>query len=297
MNLESYSKIVHLDEPLNEAEPLADSISTESYAEKLCSLIISHDGLSVRRQSKETFRMLLYRLLISRSPSPFPDGFLTELDALFAREKRDKQITKASNLSTFAEQFPSSSFPHKNICSLWKGNITLLDIDAIANAANSAMLGCFTPYHACIDNAIHAVAGPRLREDCSTIMRMQKSPESTGDAKITRGYNLPAKFVLHTVGPIYAPGDDNLMNQQLASCYTACLNTAAQIDRLKSVAFCGISTGVFGFPARQAAQIALTEVDAWLTQNPVRFERIVFNVFSDKDYDIYFQAIEQYHKK
>lgn len=146
---------------------------------------------------------------------------------------------------------------------LWQGDITQLNADAIVNAANKYMLGCFQPLHACIDNAIHSAAGPQLREDCETIMSNQKESEMTGGAKITRGYNLPAKFDLHTVGPIVPKGTELTEKQkaELASCYQACLEVANEIGGIKTIAFCAISTGVFGFPKPDAANIAIKTVN------------------------------------
>lgn len=152
------------------------------------------------------------------------------------------------------------------------------------------MLGCFQPFHACIDNAIHSAAGPQLREDCNMIMSIQGESEATGGAKITRGYNLPSKFVLHTVGPIVPKGTELTEQQktELASCYRSCLDLANEIAEIKTIAFCAISTGVFGFPKPKAAGIALRTVNEWLNTNSNHhFENIIFNVFSDEDYREY----------
>lgn len=168
---------------------------------------------------------------------------------------------------------------------LWRGDITALAADAIVNAANSKMLGCFVPGHHCIDNAIHTFAGVQLRLECARLMRVQGYPEPTGMAKITDAFNLPSKHVIHTVGPIaegYASDSDKAL---LANCYTSCLDAAADAD-CGSVALCCISTGVFGFPPDEAARIAIAAVDEWLSRNGSTLE-VVFDVFSEKDELIY----------
>jgi O-acetyl-ADP-ribose deacetylase (regulator of RNase III) len=172
---------------------------------------------------------------------------------------------------------------------LWQGDITQINADAIVNAANKYMLGCFQPLHACIDNAIHSAAGPQLREDCDVIMSFQGELEETGGAKITRGYNLPAKFVVHTVGPIVPKGTEltEIQKAELASCYKSCLEVANEIGEIKTIAFCAISTGVFGFPKPEAAIIAVETINEWLNTHPNYFEKIIFNVFSEEDYKEY----------
>ncbi|MBV5267165.1 MAG: macro domain-containing protein, partial [Burkholderiaceae bacterium] len=182
---------------------------------------------------------------------------------------------------------------------LWQGDICTLKADAIVNAANNQMLGCFQPFHQCIDNVIHAAAGPRLREDCALIMDEQKKQknihfEETGCAKITRAYHLPARFILHTVGPIYeSPTQHATSAELLSSCYTACLETAAEIPGIRSLTLCCISTGVFGFPNEAAAQIAINSVTRWLEAHPQRFSQVIFNVFLDKDMSIYRNEINR----
>ena len=168
---------------------------------------------------------------------------------------------------------------------LWQGDITTLAADAIVNAANSQMLGCFLPCHGCIDNAIHTCAGVQLRWECSEIMRRQGHEEETGKAKITKAYNLPCRHVLHTVGPIIRGAVAKADRELLASCYRSCLELAAETG-LRSVAFCCISTGEFHFPNELAAKIAIQTVADWQRQNPSEIE-VIFNVFKDIDYAIY----------
>lgn len=171
---------------------------------------------------------------------------------------------------------------------LWKGDITRLKVDAIVNAANSQMLGCFIPLHPCIDNAIHSAAGIQLRCACNEMMQAQGHEEPTGQAKITPGFNLPARYVIHTVGPIIPNGiPTKEQEEQLGSCYRSCLRVAED-HGLRSVAFCCISTGVFRFPQKRAAEIAVKTIKAYPKQ---RIKTIVFNVFTDTDYAIYQQLI------
>lgn len=168
---------------------------------------------------------------------------------------------------------------------LWRGDITRLAVDAIVNAANSGMLGCFVPCHGCIDNAIHSAAGIQLRLECARIMQKQQEPEPTGRAKITPAYNLPCRYVLHTVGPIVSGRLTEKHRKQLADCYRSCLELAAD-KGLKSIAFCCISTGEFHFPQEEAAKIAVRTVKDFMHTDQ-RMERVVFNVFKQEDYDIY----------
>ena len=168
---------------------------------------------------------------------------------------------------------------------LWRGDITRLAADAVVNAANSALLGCFIPCHGCIDNAIHSAAGLQLRDACFQLMRAQGHEEPAGSAKITPGYNLPARFVLHTVGPIVNGPLEARHRAQLASCYRACLALAAERG-LESVAFCCISTGEFHFPAPEAAQLAVGAVQEFLREK-TSIRKVIFNVFQERDADLY----------
>lgn len=167
---------------------------------------------------------------------------------------------------------------------LWQGDITRLDADAIVNAANSELLGCFRPGHNCIDNVIHSAAGLQLREECAEIMRRQGHEEPTGRAKITGGYNLPARYVLHTVGPIISGPLTEHDRELLTSCYRSCLALAEE-KGLKSVAFCCISTGVFRFPKAEAARIAIGTVREYLKSGAL--EKVVFCVHGGENLQIY----------
>ena len=189
-------------------------------------------------------------------------------------------------VSTVGDATPSPTDPRVR---LWRGDITTLAADAIVNAANSQMLGCWVPGHHCIDNAIHTFAGIQLRIECTRIMEAQGHEEPTGTAKITGAYNLPAKHVIHTVGPIANGHPTDLHREQLASCYRSCLDLAAQ-NRLRFIAFCCISTGVFGFPQEEAAQIAVKTVREWLDEHESDM-LVVFNVLGKLDETLYRKSL------
>lgn len=241
-------------------------------------------------------RNLLRGFLNVREPKPLNVEFVERLDSLLQIELKEKGIVEVENLKTISTLFPNTPFKQSDKFILWQGDITQLHADAIVNAANKYMLGCFQPLHACIDNAIHSAAGPQLREDCDTIMSLQKELEMTGGAKITRGYNLPAKFVLHTVGPIVPKGTELMEKQkaELASCYQSCLELANEIEEIKTIAFCAISTGVFGFPKPEATNIAVKTVNEWLNTHSNHFEKVIFNVFSEGDYKEYINVFEYF---
>ena len=219
---------------------------------------------------------LLRSLMNVRPPMPVSGEFLQVQDAFLKEMTERKGIVDAVSL-------PPCTMDHRLV--LWQGDITTLQCDAVINAANSQMLGCFSPCHGCIDNIIHTMSGVQLRLACNEIMQKQGHEEPTGQAKITPGFNLPAKFVLHTVGPII---DDEVTAEDealLASCYQSCLELAAQ-KSLQSIAFCCISTGVFRFPPERAAEIAVQTVRDFL-QCPGSLQRVIFNVFKDSDRIIY----------
>ncbi len=229
--------------------------------------------------SIDSKRNLLRSLMNVRMASPLPDNILTLQNEELAEQCREKGIVRLDSI-------PVS--PLNPLIRLWQGDITRLKVDAIVNAANSQMLGCFIPLHRCIDNAIHSAAGMQLREECASIMRAQGHDEPTGHAKITHGYNLPAKWVIHTVGPIVYgdyPTDEDC--RLLADCYRNCLELADN-KGLESLAFCCISTGEFRFPHEKAAEIAITTVLDFLNSPPAgSLTAIVFNVFKDQDYNLY----------
>ena len=226
-------------------------------------------------EDRASQRYLLRCLMNVREPMALSEKFLTAQDALLAEEREARGIVHIEALS------PLSCDPR---LILWQGDITRLDADAIVNAANSSLLGCFRPGHNCIDNVIHSAAGLQLREECAAIMRRQGHEEPVGTAKITSGYNLPAKHVLHTVGPVISGPLTEQDRSLLASCYRACLALAEE-NGFKSVAFCCISTGVFHFPKKDAAEIAVATVRQYIQSSSL--EKVVFCVHGDENFKIY----------
>lgn len=288
--LDAYGSLLELDRPFLPL-PYAAKPDSEKVVELLYLLLSEYeDGSSLELPSSyEEKRLLLKNLLTLRKARPLPDSFLHISDALLQSELKQKKIVNAQELSKVSERLVESPFSESDRLVLWQGDITTLQADAIVNAANSALLGCFQPGHACIDNAIHAAAGPRLREDCHRLMTCQGYLEPTGTAKLTRAYNLPASYVMHTVGPIVANGSapTEQHKNELASCYTSCLDLAEEKGDIRSLAFCTISTGVFGFPKEEAARIALQTVNQWLQMHNHNLDTVIFNVFGDDDYEIY----------
>ena len=219
-------------------------------------------------------RQLLRGLMNIRAPQRIEADFLKMQDEYLQGETAAKGVTDIADLT-----------PIQPGLYLWQGDITTLKCDAIVNAANSGMTGCYIPNHRCIDNAIHTFAGVELRLACEDLMEQQGYPEPTGQAKITPAFNLPCRYVLHTVGPIIHGRVSRQDEKLLASCYRSCLELAAE-NGLESVAFCCISTGEFHFPNERAAEIAVRTVKEFLQkQNSVK--KVIFNVFKDLDKTIY----------
>jgi O-acetyl-ADP-ribose deacetylase (regulator of RNase III) len=241
-------------------------------------------------------RRLLKALLTVRPPHPLDDAVWRKLDRLFHFEKLDRGRVDPNELPMLAAEYDSCRYAFANRTVLWQGDISLLAADAITNAANNALLGCFQPFHNCIDNAIHSCAGPRLRDDCEKIMRLQGQPEDTRHAKLTRAYHLPSRYVAHTVGPIVGSGQPSPRQAaELANCYTNTLDTCAQLGDIRSVAFCCISTGVFGYPQEKAAGVAIRAVEQWRLDHPrSTIDTVIFNVFRDDDREIYMRLFEEY---
>ena len=216
-------------------------------------------------------KLLLRGLLNVRPAQVCNPEFLRVQDAYLRQATAEKGITDCSALS-----------PVQPGLYLWQGDITTLKCDAIVNAANSGMTGCYAPNHRCIDNAIHTFAGVQLRLACAEIMERQGCLEPTGQAKITPAFNLPCRYILHTVGPIVDESPTERDCAQLESCYRACLTLAAE-NHLESIAFLCISTGEFHFPNEQAAQIAVQTVKTFLNQKS-SVKKVIFNVFKDLDW-------------
>lgn len=217
-------------------------------------------------------KQLLRALFNIRLPKEASNEFLKIQDEYLQEEIAKKGITDYHLL-----------IPIKKGIYLWQGDITTLCCDAIVNAANSQMLGCFYPNHGCIDNAIHSYAGIQLRLVCAKLMVQQGHEEATGKAKITPAFNLPSKYILHTVGPIITNELTKSDCEKLRSCYNSCLKLASE-KGLNSIAFCCISTGEFHFPNDIAAKIAIQTVYEYQKDHEIE---VIFNVFTKTDYDIY----------
>ncbi|MBR0189887.1 MAG: protein-ADP-ribose hydrolase [Clostridia bacterium] len=228
-------------------------------------------------QGEPSQKRLLRALMNVRLPAPVSDEFLRIQDEYLKTVIAEKGITDADD------------FDYENGVALWQGDITTLKVDGIVNAANSRLLGCFVPEHHCIDNAIHTFAGVELRNECDRIMREQGVEEPTGQAKITKGYNLPCKYVLHTVGPIVYGNLTEEHEKALSSCYKSCLVLAVAYG-LNTLAFCCISTGEFCFPNARAAEIAINSVKEFKAQTGSKI-KVIFNVYKDIDYEIYRQLL------
>lgn len=235
-------------------------------------------GFAIPNEAEDKWK--LFRSLVNiRQPGPVSAAFLQVQDAFLKNEIAQKGITRLEDLE-----------PIKNGIYLWQGDITTLAVDAIVNAANSGLTGCYSPCHGCIDNAIHTFAGVQLRNACAEIIAHQGYPEPTGRAKITAAYNLPSKFIIHTVGPIVHDKLTHEHEQHLAACYRSCLELADQ-NKLGSIAFCCISTGEFHFSNEKAARIALHEV--------MKYHRnggkccVIFNAFIQKDWQIYNRLLKK----
>lgn len=229
------------------------------------------------REQKDLLRALMNLWM----PKDLSDEFFQIQDEYLTEENRKAGITDFNDLQPIANDSPIY---------LWQGDITSLKVDAIVNAANSQMLGCFQPLHSCIDNIIHSKAGLGLRYKCNCIMEKQGCPEPTGQAKITPAYNLPCEYVIHTVGPIVQGTLTKKHENLLTSCYKSCLDIAEE-NCVKSLALCCISTGVFMFPNERAAEIAVETVKEWLAKTGSEM-KVVFNVYKDLDLEIYSNLLQ-----
>ena len=231
-------------------------------------------------------RRILRSLMNIRMPRPMAGSVLHMQDAYLRARAEEKGVVTPGDIPV-----------KKGILSVWQGDITRLAVDAIVNAANSQMLGCFVPMHTCIDNCIHTFAGVQLRQACAKQMdqlRWQYGPDyeqPTAVPMLTEAYNLPAKGVIHIVGPIVDGPLTPAHEKDLADCYLNTLDVCAEND-LRSVAFCCISTGVFRFPQGRAAEIAVGTVEKWLSGHEGKMDRVIFNVFKDEDREIYEKLLQ-----
>lgn len=251
-----------------------------------------HKNLRIPDSYLERTR-LLRSLINVRMPKEISEEFLRIQDEFLQIEAARKGIVKLEDIPAIEEEFPASSLPFKEKISIWQGDITRLELDAIVNAANSQMLGCFLPCHGCVDNAIHSAAGIQLRNECFHIMKNKGHEEETGRAKITKAYNLPCKQVIHTVGPIVSFGLTKKLEEDLCSCYQSTLECAVE-NKIRTIAFCCISTGEYHFPNDKAAEIAIKTVIKFLSEKRAKVDRVIFNVFKDFDFRIYRNLASNY---
>ena len=240
----------------------------------LINYLLSERNEEIEISEDENAKFRLYRSLVNIRPAmPASTEFMRVEDEFLTEFTDNKGITDISDLVSIEDKIY-----------LWQGDITTLKCGAIVNAANAGLTGCYQPCHNCIDNCIHTFAGVRLRFKCNEIMQAQGYEEPTGQAKITPAYNLPCDYVIHTVGPIVSGRLNNEHCRLLESCYKSCLEIAIE-NNIQSVAFCCISTGVFGFPQERAAEIAIKTVREHL--KIYDNIQIIFNVFKEDDYEIY----------
>ena len=233
----------------------------------------------------EEKKRILRSLMNIRMPKQMSDDVLEVQNAYLKECIEENGIVQIDSINEI-----------KHGISIWQGDITRLAVDAIVNAANSQMLGCFIPMHTCIDNCIHSYAGVQLREECNQLMQALRKQygndyeQPTAVPMITDAYNLPAKKVIHVVGPIIENELNSTLEKQLMGCYWNVLEMCAEYH-LKTVAFCCISTGIFRFPNQRAAELAVKTVEKWLECNPDKMERVIFNVFKNDDKAIYKQLL------
>ena len=273
LTLEQYKEIVDLRFRPRKREILSEEEKSALCDEMLGILLEERNEIAAFSYPYKVKRDLIWGFLNQRLPNPVSPRFLEIQDRLFSSETEERGVVDADE------------FAYDDGIALWQGDITRLKADAVVNAANNSLLGCFIPHHKCIDNVIHSRAGVQVRLDCSKIMGAQGESEPSGCAKITLAYNLPSKYIIHTVGPMVSIQVTEDNERVLRNCYLSCLNLAREM-KLKSIAFCCISTGIFGFPGEDAAAIAVGAVKNWLLETgyPIR---VVFNVFLDKDLEIY----------
>lgn len=270
--MEFQNKLSQIERRIYLIERLLDERKNQIDGESL----ISYYNIERKRdnwlENEETQSKILRALFNTRMPNKIDREFLDVQDEYLKEEASKKGYIELKDM----EQLENGIY-------IWRGDITRIKVDAIVNAANSQMLGCFVPNHKCIDNAIHTFAGVQLRIYCNEIMKNQGHEEITGKAKITPGFNLPAKNIIHTVGPIVYGELTEKNCEQLKSCYKSCLDLAVK-NGLKSIAFCCISTGEFRFPNKKAAEIAVDTVRKFLGYNKIE---VIFNVFKEEDERIY----------
>lgn len=267
----------------------------EEILDRLIELLLVDSKMSNIKLNSISKQGLFRSLTNVREPHPLSQEYLDLQDQYLSDALQVKGIVDACTLPNVADEFGCNHKLSKKI-SLWQGDITRLKVEAIVNAANAYLLGCFIPMHKCIDNAIHSSAGLQLRQNCDEYMKAQREKEPyyiepTGSAFITPAYNLPSNYIIHTVGPIVHDQLNQLHVKQLRACYLTILEKAMK-QGIRSIAFCCISTGEFRFPQKKAAEIAISTVNEMLDQYTDNFDQIIFNVYKESDYFIYKELLK-----
>lgn len=274
LTFEDYKNII----PLTPYEHKTGLISDER-RDEICDILLKYllkerGMIAAFNTSYEAKRKIIRSYMNERSVLPIPQDILSLQDELFYHETLIRGIKDINDLKNDKKM------------AYWRGDITTLNADAIVNAATHDLLGCFTPEHNCIDNIIHSRAGMQLRRDCAAIISLQRTYEQIGNVKATLAYNLPSKYVFHTIGPMTTRAATEEDRNNLKSCYISCLEQAKSM-KLTSIAFCCISTGIFNFPKDEAAEIAVGTTKNWMMKNPDSDIFVVFDVFSDEDEKAY----------
>ncbi len=296
--LSAYREAIHLDTPIPTPDP-----DPRSNAD-LVNLALN--GLRGRAASDDDPDRAIYSMsglyktlreeLIERTPGLLPLDVSQAIDTLLYRHSAHLGRTTGANLMRISEMWPSSDYSAARNVAMWRGDVRELVADAVVNAALPDLQGCHDPNHPCIDNHIQGQAGPWMRNDCAIIREMQGHDEVVGSAKLTRGYRLPARYVLHTVSPrVGTEGVTDTDRAALASCYNSCLDLALEKGDIHTVSFCALSTGANGFPFEEASRIALSTVSKWLSKHGTDVIRLViFNIFDDHDAERYTRVVSNW---
>ena len=296
--LSAYREAIRLDEPF--PTPVDDPRSN------LDLLRVALGGLKNRRYPgidpdlsifpQKELAFALRHELVLRGPEPIDDEVTDAINLLLYRHSAHMGRTTAENLMRISDMMPASDYGSARNVAMWRGDVRELAADAVVNAAMPNLLGCKDPLHPCIDNYIQGQGGPWIRNDCSVIREIQGKDQEVGDAVLTRGYRLPARYVLHTLGP-HLNGSEitDEDREKLAACYTSCLDLALEKGDIHNVSFCALSTGRNNFPFEEATHIALDTVNQWLQYHGTDvIELVVFNIFEDADAEGYMQALESW---
>ena len=239
--------------------------------DRLIQILCEERGEAVPPISDEQKPDLFRALCNVRPPMPSTKEFLRLQDEYLSQRTKERGIVDVNG------------FAYRDGIALWWGDITRLNADAVVNACNSALLGCFHPLHNCIDNVINSAAGVQVRLDCNAVMRGGKEPN--GQVKVTKAYNLPSRYIFHTVGPVVYGGVTEQNRRDLESCYLSCLNMAAEM-KLSTLAFCCISTGEYRYPKDGACRLAVQTVKQWKAETGSSL-KVIFNVFLKEDEVLY----------